>query len=126
MQALHRLAEEFERVHGFVVEIASGDLPDLPSDEARGELFLLLQEAIRNARRHSGGNRFTLNPQRDRIGLLDNGQGLRTSWNQGNGLGCASMQERAARLGWRMELAPEPENGWFLFPGKNRESTHGR
>jgi signal transduction histidine kinase len=90
----------------------------LPSDAARdGEVLRIAQEALQNALRHANAEhvvlrlhsdtgRLVLEVADDGVGFEPGGTGLR-SWR----LGLTSMEERAQRLGGRLELRSTPGAG---------------
>jgi signal transduction histidine kinase len=87
--------------------------PGLPPD-APHELYRICQEALTNAIRHSGGTRLVIQmeTQTDRVDLVvsDDGSGMRPRSRTG-GLGLASMQSRASRLGGIMRIERTPGGG---------------
>jgi signal transduction histidine kinase len=120
LQELRGVAEEYREVFHFEIAIEGRDLPDLDSDRQRGELYLILKEALRNAYRHSGGDRATLLLSTARIEVEDNGAGLYKHPDSGSsGIGCRSMAARASSLGFQMNMLLAPRNGWCL----NREES---
>jgi signal transduction histidine kinase len=85
----------------------SGDEERVPP-AIRGELFLILREALHNACRHSGASRIdvdvTIEAQLVRAGVVDDGRGFDPSGPTA-GAGFASMRERAALLAGRLEVS---------------------
>ncbi len=83
------------------------ELPPLPATTGL-QLLRLVQEALTNALRHSGGHqiqvsaRYDCDPARLRLTVTDNGRGLRTGAREGRGLG--NMRQRAARVGASLQL----------------------
>jgi two-component system sensor histidine kinase UhpB len=100
------------------------ELPDLPPQQVL-HLFRLMQEAVTNALKHSGGDRIDITVSSSpedalRIAIADNGKGLRG--DPGGGHGLANMRTRAEtidariafedagpglRIGLRMTAHPE-------------------
>ena len=85
------------------------------SDHQRGQLYLILREAVRNAVRHSGCRCLTVGlditseevsgyVEDDGCGFEDNGETL-------GGLGLRSIRERAALLQGTPEMYSSPEGG---------------
>jgi signal transduction histidine kinase/tetratricopeptide (TPR) repeat protein len=68
-------------------------------------LLHVLQEAVNNAIRHSGGNQVTVAIESNgtwKMTITDNGRGMRGSENkEGNGL--SNMKERAREAGWSID-----------------------
>ena len=85
------------------------------SDLRRG-LYLLANEAIGNALKHSGASELTVDfhgSTATRILLVveDDGDGFDVAAAAGRGVGLASMRERATGLGGRIEFASSPGRG---------------
>jgi len=82
--------------------------------------YRIIQEALTNSARHSGGTRATVHlgygDQAVRIEVDDNGRtgpaGPPAAQANGAGHGIAGMTERAAALGGRLEAGPRPEGGF--------------
>ncbi|PZG12018.1 sensor histidine kinase [Nonomuraea aridisoli] len=92
------LAGAVEELAGTPVEV-SGDLSGLPA-AAEVAAYRIVQEALTNARKHSGATRVTITLRRDdrlRVTVADDGAGIPPDARPGVGLG--SMRERAAELG---------------------------
>ncbi|HUC27523.1 MAG TPA: GAF domain-containing sensor histidine kinase [Streptosporangiaceae bacterium] len=100
------------RTYGRDVLIRVDDLPDL--DPARQTaVYRIAQEAIGNALRHSGGAVSVCLSRRQRSVVLevsDAGRGFDVSAPQ-QGLGLASMRERAASVGGRLKITSVPGTG---------------
>jgi signal transduction histidine kinase len=73
----------------------------------------VVQEALTNARRHSGAERVSVALRRDGGDLVaeisDDGRGFDPQ--SSSGVGLSSMRERAAALGGRLEVESEPGHG---------------
>jgi signal transduction histidine kinase len=94
------------RAHGVPVTFTATALPALgPRVEAA--LYRVAQEALHNALRHSGaaGIRVTLSKTTHRVVLevSDNGRGF-VPGAPSNGLGLASMRERASSVGGALTI----------------------
>jgi signal transduction histidine kinase len=81
------------------------NLPPLPATSGL-QLLRLVQEALTNALRHSGGKHIQVSARYDtdrlHLTVADNGQGLRAGAREGRGLG--NMRQRAARVGASLQL----------------------
>jgi len=90
-----------------------GDEADVPG-HVRGQLFLMLREAVRNAVSHSGCGSLSIGlditPERIVGSVEDDGQGFDNDAGNG-GVGLRSMRERAALLDGDLELDCEPGRG---------------
>ena len=112
--ALKALGENFQKATEIQVEMAFAyKLPDFP-DEYRVAIYRAAQEALTNVQRHAKADkvRMTLGIVDDEINLTlrDNGIGLPDNADK-LGFGLRGIQERAAQLGGRMLLNPNPEGG---------------
>jgi signal transduction histidine kinase len=112
--ALRALGENFQAATEIQVEMAFAyKLPDFP-DEYRVAIYRAAQEALTNVQRHAKADkvRMTLGIVDDEINLSlrDNGIGLPDHADK-LGFGLRGIQERAAQLGGRMQLTPNPEGG---------------
>lgn len=82
-------------------------LPPLPGTTGL-QLLRLVQEALTNALRHSGGQqievtaRYDADQERLHLSVADNGKGLRADGREGRGLG--NMRQRAKMLGALLQL----------------------
>lgn len=108
--ALARYAEDFQvRYPGFSADIHV-DLPGRLPAALETALYRVIQEAMTNAARHSGGNRVSvLISTRDRTVLTiveDNGSGFDPVATRVNGtsVGIHGMEERIELLGGRLEV----------------------
>jgi len=118
--AICQYAREYEDSNGIQVTLDLEDLPDDTMDqEQQVAIFRILQEALRNASRHSQASRAwieaTLNASSLQICVRDNGKGFNVLNVMANyprqGLGVAGMQERARALGGSLEIESEPARG---------------
>lgn len=95
------------------LEMGEGAPEVLPERQGR-ELVRILQEAVNNARRHSGARciRVSLWRQGDdlRAEVSDDGRGFDATVPRG-GVGSSSMRQRTARLGGRLEVLSAPGRG---------------
>ena len=82
-------------------------------------VYRIVQEAIANAQRHSGGTRVTVSGvlalDRLELSIADDGRGLteraiREAQRAGH-LGVASMRQRAAAIGAALDILPAPRSG---------------
>lgn len=112
--ALKTLGENFQAATDIQVEMAFVyKLPDFPN-EYRVAIYRAAQEALTNVQRHAKADkvRMTLGIVDDEINLTvrDNGIGLPGNADK-LGFGLRGIKERAAQLGGRMRLDPNPEGG---------------
>lgn len=112
--ALRALGENFQAATDIQVEMAFAyKLPEF-SNEYRTALYRAAQEALTNVQRHAKADtvRMTLEIQDGEINLTlyDNGIGLPHNADK-LGFGLRGIKERAAQLGGRMRLEPNPEGG---------------
>lgn len=83
------------------------------------DLLRVVQEALNNARRHSGANNIQVTANVDRtqgdrvvVEVADNGRGFEPG--TASGVGFRSMRERAAAVGGTLEMESEPGQGTWV------------
>jgi len=111
--ALRWLAREVSRTNRMEVDVSSVDeLEDLPEGH-RTCVYRVVQEALRNACRHSGGQRVHVSvwmtESQLRIDVQDDGKGFQPSLE--TGVGILGMEERVARLGGKLRVDSSPGQG---------------
>ena len=105
------------------LEVAE-DFPSTPLGETGTQMLRVIQEALTNARRHSGARRIVVSLKSEGTDLVvevsDDGKGF---WQgTASGVGLSSMRERATAIGGELEiesekgtrirlLVPSPEEG---------------
>jgi len=101
--------------HKIEIDFKNGDVPKLPQEISLC-LFRVLQEAVRNAARHSGVKRIEVELA-DKLGEIhliasDSGRGfdIKTAKQRG-GLGLTSMQERVRLVGGTITIDSKPLAG---------------
>ena len=85
------------------------------SNYQRGQLYLILREAARNAVRHSGCRHLTvganITPEEVSGYVEDDARGIEEKGRANNGIGLYSIRERAGLLGGTAEIYSLPEGG---------------
>jgi signal transduction histidine kinase len=114
--ALKWLAREVSRTSSMTVEVmAESFVDDLP-EEHRTCVFRVVQEALRNAARHSGALHTRICVQDEggslRLSVQDDGKGFAPSLE--TGLGILGMQERVVSLSGKMMLHSKPGEGTII------------
>jgi signal transduction histidine kinase len=98
------------------VDIAADPFVDDLPEEHRTCIFRIVQEAIRNAARHSGASqvRVYLKEKAGRIWLSiqDDGKGFNP--REERGLGILGIQERVGRLGGSLDVNSRPGGGTIV------------
>ncbi len=101
VSALKWLAREVSRTANLQADVAAEDCPDDLPEEHRTCVYRVVQEAVRNASRHSGARQVRIYVQREgarlRVSVQDDGKGFDPAHE--TGVGILGMQERVARLG---------------------------
>ena len=114
--ATRNFCKEFSERHKVEIEFQSHDLPtDLPR-ELSLSLFRVLQEALRNATKHSGVKRFEVrlwgSTGEIHLNVSDLGAGFDTETAmKSTGLGLTSMQERVRLVGGELSINSQPKGG---------------
>ena len=96
-------------------ELSTSGTESRLTDHQRGQLYLLLREAVRNAVRHSGCRSLTvgLDVTSENISgyVEDDGRGFEGNGGTQDGLGLRSMRERAALLQGTVEVYSSQKGG---------------
>jgi len=113
--AMRSFCKEFGDKHRMEIGFKSHDLPS-PSPEISLSLFRVLQEALRNAVKHSGVHRVEVHlwGTMDEIHLTvkDSGAGFDAkNTKEGQGLGLTSMQERMTLVKGDLSIDSRPMRG---------------
>ncbi len=113
--ALQSLAEEVERGSDLEVHLScAGDAAAVPVETARAA-YRIAQESLRNAVRHSGARVATVGVQvaagRLDLRVHDDGDGFDAGTLAREGLGLASLRERALCVGGTAEVRSRPGAG---------------
>lgn len=117
--ALRDHCSEIERRHGLRLELglsdAEGSFPPLPPDVALG-LYRIVQEALANTVRHAGAATaqvtLSVTGRVVHLAVADDGGGFDPGEaGRGDGLGLASIEERAQLLGGRCRIVSAPGDG---------------
>ena len=116
--AMRSFCKEFGDKHRMEIGFKSHDLPS-PSPEISLSLFRVLQEALRNAVKHSGVHHVEVHlwGTTDEIHLTvrDAGTGFDTkNTKEGQGLGLTSMQERITLVNGDLSIDSRPMRGTVI------------
>jgi PAS domain S-box-containing protein len=88
-------------------------VPEASLNETGTQVFHVIQEALTNARRHSGANEISVSLRTEGGDLIaeisDDGRGFGPDTRPGVGMG--SMRERAVLIDGELEIESEPERG---------------
>ena len=106
---------EYERQYGVTVVAALPDHePPLGADQAIAG-FRILQEALTNARKHSGAEQVRVKIRRQRnevvLEVEDTGHGFTLEQSPAGHYGLAGMEERARLVGGKLEIHGRPGKG---------------
>jgi signal transduction histidine kinase/ABC-type uncharacterized transport system substrate-binding protein len=117
-------SKEFADQQGMQVNFSHENVPlDIPGDVALC-LFRVVQEGLRNIKRHSSANRAEVRIEGTGDGLhltiSDKGRGFAPGTNSSHGIGIHSMEERLRILGGKFEIRSRPMEGtridaWLPF-----------
>jgi signal transduction histidine kinase len=117
--ALKWLAREVSRTGTMAVEVIADSFTDDIPEEHRTCVFRVVQEALRNATRHSGALQTRVFVQEEngwlRLSIQDDGKGFAPSFE--TGLGILGMQERVMNLAGTMKLDSTPGRGTTITIG---------
>lgn len=108
--ALRHMLERFSRQSGLATSFEDGGTGVPLQAETQLQVLHILQEALSNVRKHAGAGRVSLSVQRDadyRFTISDDGRGFdvvaAARASEGH-IGLRIMQERAQRIGGRIEV----------------------
>jgi signal transduction histidine kinase len=122
--AIQSYAQDWSERTGIALKLEiAPDLGRLPEDTELS-VFRIVQEGLRNVRKHSGASQVVLrlehtSPRNLRISICDNGRGMPESFDlstlhkQGH-YGLLGVSERVALLGGRLQLRSQPSGGLSL------------
>ncbi len=112
--ALRRHLAERHLPEGLSVSLDVSGEEKLPPAEELG-LFRIAQEALNNIVKHSGASQVTLRLHLAEpfwMEIEDNGRGFNLQQAEhGRGVGLSSMRERAAEIGWKLEITSATGRG---------------
>jgi signal transduction histidine kinase len=101
------------RQSGMTVHLSLNETPRRLRVEVETEILRIAQEAITNARRHSGGAHlwvtFSADPPQATLSITDDGAGLGEA--RDDSFGMKIMKERADRIGADLAVVSEPHRG---------------
>jgi len=101
------------RQSGMTVHLSLNETPHRLRVEVETEILRIAQEAITNARRHSGADHlwvtFSADPPQATLSITDDGAGL--GEGREDSFGMKIMKERAARIGADLAVVSEPDRG---------------
>jgi PAS domain S-box-containing protein len=109
------VCSELSGSHQVAIDFRSERVPDdLPKDIAVC-FFRILQEALRNAIKHSGSTQFEVALTGDsnhvRLAVRDSGKGFAQAAVEGKGIGLVSMKERVKAVNGTLTIQSEPGRG---------------
>jgi signal transduction histidine kinase len=111
--------KEFVAQQGMPVAFVHNNVPRAVDADAALCLFRIVQEGLRNVKKHSGASQADVRLERlddtIHLSITDNGKGFDVNENSHNhGLGIWSMQERARLIGARFQIRSEPLKGTHI------------
>jgi signal transduction histidine kinase len=114
--ALKWLAREVSRTSALQIDVAADECPNELPEEHRTCVYRVVQEAVRNATRHSGARQVRIYVQceklRLRVSVQDDGKGFNPV--EETGVGILGMQERVVRLGGVFKVDSELGRGTIV------------
>ena len=117
LPALKWLAREVSRTSGINVSVTAENVSEELPEEHRTCVYRVVQEALHNASRHSGGRQVRILLQqtadRLRVSVQDDGKGFEPTGD--TGLGILGMEERILRLGGTMRVDSQLGRGTVIL-----------
>lgn len=126
--AMRGFCNEFGERQKVEVDFTTHGLPSaLPPDFSLC-FFRVLQEALRNAAKHSGARHFEVRlwgtPDEIHLTVRDSGAGFDSATaKEGRGLGLISMEERLKLLNGKFSIESEPQRGTTIYAHLPLSST---
>jgi signal transduction histidine kinase len=106
--ALERLSDTFQQTSGIAVHFEAQLGEQRLPPEAETALYRIVQEALTNVAKHAGASNVSVLLTRKDGGVVavveDDGRGLASGAESGDGLGLVGMRERVSLLGGRLAL----------------------
>jgi signal transduction histidine kinase len=137
--AVAALCKEFTANQGIRVDFTSTEIPRSVHPDTALCVFRIVQEGLRNLKRHSGAEQakvdLKITGERLEVTLRDEGYGFDLqALHKNEGLGIRSMEERARSLGGKFEIHSESGKGTTLKarlpltpdPGVVKKTPKGR
>jgi signal transduction histidine kinase len=114
--AIKNFCKEYGDRQKLEIEFTSHDLPTAIPSELSLSLSRVLQEALRNATKHSGVKSFEVRlwgtPDEIHLTVMDSGAGFDSrAARQGRGIGLVSMEERPKLLKGTLAIESQPMRG---------------
>ena len=101
---------------GMTVHLSSNEAPQRLRTEVETEMLRIAQEAVTNARKHSGAKNLwvtlAVDPPHGTLTVTDDGYGLGAA--RSDSYGMKIMRERAQRIGADLTIASRPEGGTIV------------
>jgi PAS domain S-box-containing protein len=113
---IRAFCEEFSDQQGIEVDFAHKNVPHGTPDDVALCLFRIVQESLRNAKRHSGANSAEVRleglGEKLHLSVVDRGRGFDVNKQSSeSGIGIRSMEERLRLLGGHLEVYSRPTEG---------------
>jgi len=114
--AIKSFCKEYGERQRLGIDFKSHDLPAAIPRELSLSLFRVLQEALRNATKHSGVKSFEVRlwgtPEEIHLTVRDSGAGFHPEAARGGrGIGLVSMEERLKLLNGTLAIKSQPKRG---------------
>lgn len=113
--ALQNLAKEVEQQSRVRIKIELDEISELNNDNALMHLYRVVQEAINNAVKHANASLISItlkiNGDQGELCIFDNGRGMPSAPEPGDGLGLRIMQHRCSLFDGEFSIRPGPQNG---------------
>jgi signal transduction histidine kinase len=100
------------------VDFEHGDIQRSIDSDTALCIFRIVQEALRNVKKHSGADRadvkLEVDENRAHVSVRDHGKGFDCRAMAQTGLGVRSMEERAHMLGGSLKVRSRPGDGTWV------------
>jgi PAS domain S-box-containing protein len=113
--ALQNLAKEIEQQCRVQIQLELDEVSDLNNNNTVMHLYRVAQEAINNAVKHANANLISvtlkINGDQGELRIADNGRGMPSTPEPGDGLGLRIMRHRCGLFDAEFSIRPGPETG---------------
>jgi len=123
------LCKEFAKQHSIQIDFRHQGLPPEMSSDIVLSVFRIVQEGLRNVRKHSHASKVAVrlkgNGEAISLTLSDNGVGFDLSKDLKNGIGIQSMKERVRMLDgtFKIRSGPTGTRIWVIVPLKRPKAA---
>lgn len=128
-QALADQAAEFETRHGIAVRLSVDGIDEHMAPSAKASVLRIVQEALRNVRKHAAATEVLIGLEGDRLTISDNGRGfdvMRLASGASRNFGLQFMRERADLMEAQLQIESRQGEGTRILLRLPNQATGER